>query len=200
MEKENFLVQPKDRDRMLELISSRRSVFPRSFIDKTISKSDIEKLLQIANTAPTHRLTEPWRFKVLVDGALDRLGDWLAEQYRDSCLDATFSESKYERTRQKARRAGAVILICMQRDPKQSVPEWEEIAAVACAVQNLWIASGALDLGGYWSTPKAIANMDSFTELGAGEKCLGIFYLGHHNQAFVAKKRSSWMEKVTWIS
>ena len=46
----------------------------------------------------------------------------------------------------------AVVLICMKRDEKESVPEWEEIAATAMAVQNY----GYHNRNGswrYWSTP-----------------------------------------------
>ncbi len=88
----------------------------------------------------------------------------------------------------------------MQRDPKESVPEWEEIAAVACAVQNIWIACGQLGLGGYWSSPKSIENMHEFTPMADGERCLGLFYLGYHNQPRMTRNRTPWQEKVVWIN
>ena len=88
----------------------------------------------------------------------------------------------------------------MQRDPQERVPEWEEIAAVACAVQNIWIGCASLGLGGYWSSPKTIDYMHEFTSMEVGEKCLGLFYLGYHNQPQLAKNRTSWQQKVAWIT
>lgn len=33
-----------------------------------------------------------------------------------------------------------------------SVPLWEEHAAVACAVQNMWLAATAAGVSGYWTS------------------------------------------------
>ena len=86
-------------------------------------------------------------------------------------------------------RAGAVIAICMQRDPEASIPEFEEIASVAMAVQNMWLRCAELGLGCYWSTPKAALLADDFLRLAPGERCLGLFYLGWHEMPEVAGKR-----------
>jgi len=42
------------------------------------------------------------------------------------------------------------IAICMQRH--HEVPEWEEVAAVACAAQNMQLVATALGVAGYWSS------------------------------------------------
>ena len=47
------------------IIKERRSVFPASYIPKEIPKHVIEQILENANYAPTHKLTQPWRFVVL---------------------------------------------------------------------------------------------------------------------------------------
>ncbi len=66
----------------------------------------------------------------------------------------------------------------MRRDIKKSIPEWEEIAATAMAVQNIWLSCVNSNIGGYWSTPKNIQTLDTFLNLKKNEKCLGFFYLG----------------------
>lgn len=38
----------------------------------------------------------------------------------------------------------------MQRH--HEVPEWEEVAAVACAAQNMQLVATALGVAGYWSS------------------------------------------------
>ena len=47
-----------------DLIRNRRSVYPNQFNGKTISNEVIKEILFNANTAPTHRMTQPWFFKV----------------------------------------------------------------------------------------------------------------------------------------
>ncbi|MDX1326244.1 MAG: nitroreductase family protein, partial [Arenibacter sp.] len=49
---------------IFDVIKERRSVFPAQYNGTPIAKEDIEKVLEAANCAPTHRKTEPWRFKV----------------------------------------------------------------------------------------------------------------------------------------
>ncbi|HET8810702.1 MAG TPA: nitroreductase, partial [Flavobacteriaceae bacterium] len=119
-----------------ELIQKRRSVFPEQFNGKPIEKETIQQILEAANWAPTHKRTEPWRFKVVQGGTKNKLGEFLAGKYRETT--PKFSELKYQKIPLKFQQSACVIAICMQRDPKESLPEWEEIAATAMAVQNMW--------------------------------------------------------------
>ena len=66
----------------------------------------------------------------------------------------------------------------MKRDTTKSIPEWEEIAATAMAVQNIWLSCVNSKIGGYWSTPKEINKLSNFLHLKSNERCLGLFYLG----------------------
>ncbi len=50
---------------VFDIIRNRRSIFPWQYIDKPIKKNDLDKILEAANWAPTHKKTEPWRFKVM---------------------------------------------------------------------------------------------------------------------------------------
>lgn len=59
---------------MKNIISQRRSIFPAQFSDQKVSKQKIEALLESAHLAPTHRKTEPWRFKVFQNSAKELLG------------------------------------------------------------------------------------------------------------------------------
>ena len=63
------------------IIKNRRSVFPSQYNDSDVSNEIIQDLLNNANMAPTHRLTQPWRFKVLQKKAKNKLGDFLSELY-----------------------------------------------------------------------------------------------------------------------
>lgn len=55
-------------------IRNRRSIFPPSYIEKDIPKEIINTILENANYAPTHKLTEPWRFIVFKGESLNKLG------------------------------------------------------------------------------------------------------------------------------
>ncbi|PHN03673.1 nitroreductase family protein [Flavilitoribacter nigricans] len=182
-----------------DLIRKRRSIFPESYIEKPIEKKIIEQVLENANWAPNHKLTEPWRFRIYQGKALQSLSDYLANWYRENTPPEQFSAKKYEKTQNKPLRSDCVIAICMQRDPKESLPEWEEVAAVACAVQNMWLTCTAYGIGSYWSSPRSIIEAREFLDLADGELCLGLFYMGYHALPDLPGRRSPIEEKVTWV-
>lgn len=182
------------------LIRRRRSVFPKSYLtDRPVDCEVIEALLENANWAPTHKLTQPWRFQVFHSPeSRNQLGDYMAEYYRKNTPPELFSEEKMIKNGENPRRSGAVMAIILHREPAESIPEFEEIAAVAMAVQNMWLSCTALGLGCYWSTPKAALQAGEFLGLAPNERCLGLFYLGWHEMPEIAGKRGAIAEKVLW--
>lgn len=181
------------------LIRRRRAIFPNSYNERPIPEALIREILENANWAPTHKMTEPWRFKVLQGAARATLGDYLAEFYRVHTAPESFSEIKYSKTKNNPLRASAVIAIVMQRDPEERLPEWEEVAAVAAAVQNMWLTCAAHDIGAYWSSPAGILQADNFLGLSPGQRCLGLFYMGYHDLGELPGKRNPIDEKVEWL-
>ena len=83
----------------------------------------------------------------------------------------------------------------MKRDSKKSVPEWEEIAATAMAMQNMWLTCTAYNIGCYWSTPKYSIKMNDFFKLKNDERCLGFFYLGVYDHGKVKSKKEYQLKK-----
>lgn len=181
---------------IFDLIKKRRSVFPAQYIDKPIERTDIERILEAANWAPNHRKTEPWRFKVLQGESKEKLGLFLSLKYMET--EERPKEMKVKKLIDNPKRAGAIIAICMQRDPKESVPEWEEIAATAMAVQNMWLCCTEMGIGSYWSSPGLIKYMDEFFEMSEGEKCLGFFYMGYYDGELPEVSRNPITDKVVW--
>ena len=47
-----------------DIIRKRRSVFPLQYNGELVSNSTIDEVLYNANTAPAHKMTQPWLFKV----------------------------------------------------------------------------------------------------------------------------------------
>mgnify|MGYP000462872014 CR=1 FL=1 len=181
---------------IFDLIKKRRSVFPAQYIDKPIAKSDIDKILEAANWAPNHRKTEPWRFKVLQGESKEKLGLFLSLKYMET--EERPKEMKVKKLIDNPKKAGAIIVICMQRDPKESVPEWEEIAATAMAVQNMWLCCTEMGIGSYWSSPGLIKYMDEFFEMNEGEECLGFFYMGYYEGDLPDVTRKPIEDKIVW--
>jgi len=88
----------------------------------------------------------------------------------------------------------------VQRDAKESVPEWEEIAATAMAVQNMWLVATSLEIGAYWSSPGYLKYFNELVPLADLETCVGLFYMGKYDGDLQTGVRNSDIsEKVVWI-
>lgn len=180
-------------------IRERRAIFPAQFNDEPIAIDLVDQLLELANWAPTHKRTEPWRFVVISGKAKDRLGDFLAETYKASSNN--FIERKYSKIRKNCARSQHIILLNMQCSQEVRIPEWEEVAATAMSIQNIWLACQSLGIGGYWSSPGLIAHMGKFIPLAEGEKCMGLFYLGRYDmENHPEGSRTPVVDKVRYIA
>ncbi len=185
-----------------ELIRIRRAYFPKTYIDKPIAEEIVLEILENAIWAPTHKRTEPWRFKVFhTIASRQRLSDYIAKDFKENTPEELFSDIKLREAADKPNLAACTIAICMQRDPMQSLPEWEEIAAVAAAVQNMWLTCTAYQIGSYWATPGFITRLGPFLELNEGERCLGLFYMGYLKEDLIAPPalRKPMLEKVRFV-
>ena len=183
-----------------EIIKGRRAIFPPMYTGERVADSVIWQILENANWAPTHRQTEPWRFKVIPQEKIPKLCAFGAEWYTKFTPPDLFSEFKLNKIKTKALPSSHVIGICMKRDAKKRLPRWEEEAAVACAVQNMWLTCTALGLGCYWSTPGYALNGNEFFELKKKERCLGLFYIGVPKENLkLSVERNDIKEKVTWL-
>lgn len=181
---------------ILELIKSRRSVFPASYTGGEITKDDLNVILDAARWAPNHKKTEPWRYRVLQEGALDRLGDFLMSEFERS--QQKKPTLKILKLAEKLQKASAIVLIFMNRDAKERIPEWEEIAATSMSVQNMWLATSALGYGAYWSSPKSYADMNNMEELQVQdrERFLGFFFIGTIDDTEIEQPERLGVEKI----
>lgn len=184
---------------LAEIIKNRRAIYPDAYSNTAISNNEIEEILEAANWAPTHKRTEPWRFKVFhSEASRTALSQFLGEAYVKSVEKP--SDFKQKKMAQKGIQSGCVIAICMQRDLEERIPEWEEIAAVAMAVQNMWLTAHTLKIGAYWSSPALIHYFGEHVSLADGERCLGFFYMGkYHSELPEGTRKSSIKEKTVFM-
>jgi nitroreductase len=182
------------------LIRSRRAVFPQMYNKEEITDAEIKDILENANWAPTHKKTEPWRYIVFRGEALVSLGEWLAAKYRETATKAwDCSDARYEKFLNRPLQCGCVLGICMLRDPAKRLPKWEELAALACSVENMWLTCTAYGIGAYWSTPGFVVDAKDFPHLKDGWKCKGLFYMGRWDEQELPAKRGAIGDKIEWI-
>ena len=175
-----------------DIIRSRQSVYPNEFNGKTIKEDVIIELLENANYAPTHKMTQPWIFKIFCSDSKNKLLEEIIQ-------NREFTKDKKKKLQEKFNKSSHIICICMKKN-KHLLPEWEEIAATAMAVQNLWISCVGSNIGGYWSTPKYINRLSEFLSLHEDEICLGFFYLGLYESKNIRNiKRKKISEKTQWF-
>jgi nitroreductase len=185
-----------------ELIKARRSTFPKQFeAGKKVDDALVKQILENATWAPSHGSTEPWHFVVFTDKGLEKLAHFQSELYKELSGD-NFKEATYAGLQTNPLKASHVIALCMKRNEARRFPEMEEVEAVACAVQNIYLSVTAYGLGGYWTTGGVTYKPEakSFFGLGEEDKLLGFFYIGHIATPSPAGKRAPLEEKMTWVN
>ena len=158
------------------IIETRRSTFPKSYSTEEIEEDVLTEILNSATFAPNHKRTKPWRLKVFRDDEKNQLGKKLGEIYKQTTNPQSFLEKKYADISDKVSKSNVIITICVNFSGL--LPEWEEIAATAMAVQNMYLTATAHEIGCYWSTPGMINHLNEFLNLDENQKCIGLFYLG----------------------
>ncbi|MDR3026258.1 nitroreductase [Chryseobacterium sp.] len=159
-----------------EIIEQRRSIFPKDYADTEISQEVLEEILNAATLAPNHKRTKPWRFKIFKGEEKTHLASEMQAIYKAITPEQLFLEKKYNDIGFKINKANVVVSIVVNFSGM--VPEWEEIAAVSMAVQNMYLTCTANNIGCYWSSPKIVDELKDSLTIEENQKCLGLFYMG----------------------
>jgi nitroreductase len=187
---------------LMDLIQRRRSIFPKFYTGESVPKEIIEEMLEAANWAPTHKFTEPWRFVVFEGEGIQAFANFQAEQYKLASSVEKFVPDKFEKLRKKPMKSSHIIAVGMKRDKDLSLPEVEEICAVACAVQNMLLVGADRGVGCYWSTGGVTYDKESKEFFGLGEEdmLLGFIYIGVAESVLKKGRRNPIQEKVSWVT
>lgn len=183
------------------LIRNRRSVFQQQYSGEKVDDKIVQQMLENANWAPTHKMTEPWRFIVFTGEGIKRLAAAQAEIYKQVTeADGTYKEERYQNLLTKPMLSSHIIAVAMKRDEKKSVPQVEEVGAVFCAIQNMYLTAAAYGIGCYLSTG-GITYFDEAKQafgLSADDLLIGFLHIGVLKGELPAGKRKPIDEKVIW--
>jgi nitroreductase len=139
------------------------------------------EILEDANWAPTHGLTQPWRFNVFVGSGRVRLADALQSLYDDTTPQGEIRPEKRAKLRDSVLQAPVCVAVSALTEDGGRISKMDEICATACAVQNLLLSAHQRGVGSYWSTPP-VACCSGFAKwLGQDSRHtpMGLVYLGY---------------------
>lgn len=191
-----------------EAIRSRRSI--AAVTGQRPPRSDVEALLQAAVHAPTHHMTQPWRFIVLAGDALAELGAVMGERVRRESPGDPRLEEKVAAEAGRTALAPTIVAVVYTPSTHPKAIAAEDRAAVAAAIQNLLLAAHNRGLATYWRTGPAALDPGVARHLGLnpaapsdpaapGEEIVGFVYLGYAAQEPPpAKPRVSAADRTTW--
>ena len=184
------------------LIRNRRSVFQQQYSGERVDDAIVAQMLENARWAPTHKLTEPWQFIVFTGNGLRKLGEQQASVYkRVTEANGTFKEERYQNLLTKTVLSSHIIAVGMKRDEKKSVPELEEIGAVFCAVQNMYLTAAAYGIGCYLSSG-GVTYFEEAKELfglDKDDKLLDFLHIGIPKTQVPDSKRKPVEDKAVWV-
>ncbi len=167
-----------------KVIAKRRDM--RHFLPQPVDPEILERLLNAAHLAPSVGFMQPWRFVRITDRAVREKIYRLVDQER-----ILTAESMGERSREflrlkveGIREAGEVLVVALMDGReryifgRRTMPEMD-LASVACAIQNMWLAARAEGLGLGWVSmfdPWALARL---LQMPTASKPVAILCLGH---------------------
>lgn len=186
-------------ERLLNALSTRRSFSLNELAPDPIDLDLVAQLLEAANWAPSHGKTEPWRFVVYSGTARQNISDAFGAAYRLLNQGDRYHEAGEQGQRQRVWQAPVWIALGMEPSPK--MPEWEELIAFGCAVQNMHLMAGALGLAAKWTSGDVARHSHVAEVVGFGPTVhlYGFFYVGRPAGAWPEGKRRPLAEKVRWV-
>lgn len=184
-----------------EVIQNRRTVKPPQMNGQRVPDGQVRQIIALADWAPTHGNTEPWRFRVYANDKVKAFCLAHARLYKAQTAPDKFLQEKYDKLLHMGDQASHLVVAIMQRGNLPKIPALEEIAATSCAVQNLLLGATALGIASYWGSGGMAYHpaMKEMLRLREEDLVLGILYLGYTDKPVpVGKRVVPLEEKVEW--
>jgi len=182
-----------------ETIKKRRSIKAQAMNGNKIPNGHIAAILELANWAPTHCYTEPWRF-IVYENPADFCAQH-AEVYKQNSMGDNFNPTVYTNLQHQGDKTSHIIVAVMKRGNLPKIPPFEEIAASSCAIQNMLLGATALNIASFWSTGGMALKPVLRDVLGYGEddQVMGILYFGYADEHPEGKRNTPIEEKISWV-
>lgn len=182
---------------VLDAIHTRQSV--GKVKPEPVARELIEQLLSAGAQAPNHHNVRPWRFVVLTGAGREKLGDVMAESFRQKF--PTVADEALNKERAKPLRSPVVIAVGVDKPTESRVSELENICAAAAACQNILLAAHGLGLAVQWRTgdPANDPNVKKFLDLAPDQSLLAFLYIGYAETTPSGGSRPSFEDRTMWI-
>lgn len=165
-------------------IAERRDM--RHFRPDPVDPALLQRLLWAAHHAPSVGFMQPWRFIRVTSRALREQMHALVETERQATAQA-LGERQDDFMRLKVEGlldAGEVVVVALADDRekhifgRRTLPEMD-LASVACAIQNMWLAARAEGIGLGWVSIFDPVELARLLAMPAGARPVAILCIGH---------------------
>lgn len=165
----------------------------RHFRPDPVDPAVLQRLLQAAHHAPSVGLMQPWRFLRITEPALRQRIHALVEEERQRTASAMdiraqeFLKLKVEGILDCGELLVAALADGRERHifGRRTLPEMD-LASVACAIQNMWLAARAEGLGLGWVSIFDPVTLATLLSMPSGAKPVAILCLGHVDEFYPA--------------
>jgi len=184
----------------IEAIQRRTSI--RRFRPEPVPRPAIERLLECAIRAPNHRLTEPWRFAVLLDEARAQFAEIRAKHRLKRFADPESAEAiaGAEKVRRESLETPAFVVVMCAVSQDDTTRE-EDYAAAMMGIANLMTAAESLGLGTYLKTGGVMREplLAKLVGLEEGFRVVGVVSLGYPAEPESPRRRRPAGEVTRWV-
>jgi len=176
--------QQADIDAVYRVMAERRDM--RHFTNESLEEGALARLLGVANQAPSVGLMQPWRFIRITEPTLKVDIKTLVEQ-EVAITGDLFNERKSEFLKLKVEgilECAELVIVALPEGRekhlfgRRTMPDMD-LASVACAIQNMWLAARAEGIGLGWVSlfnPLELANLLNMPE---DSRPVAILCIGH---------------------
>ncbi|MEP7258137.1 MAG: nitroreductase [Flavitalea sp.] len=185
-----------------EVIRQRRTIKPDKMNGGIIADEEVQEILELADWAPTHARTEPWRFVVYNQDQVFPFCQIHAGLYKDTTAEASFLQAKYDNLLHMGDKVSHIVIAYMVRVPTHKIPEIEEVTAAACAIQNVLLGATSKGISTFWSTGGLAHHpaLREYLKMGEEDRVMGILYLGYTDEPLRPGSRMIPLsEKIQWV-
>jgi nitroreductase len=155
----------------------------KAFRRDPVPRATLDELFELARWAPSHNLTNPWRFRVVGPQALEALKQAAGPE----------SAPKLDRA--------PTLVVASAAQTGDAIQDEEDLLATGVACYIVLLGAHERGLAGYWRTPAVLRTPEGRATVGLpdGEHFVGLLHLGWSAQDKDAPGRAPAEDFVTYL-